>query len=138
MVAFVPPGHPCPSCPPSAPARPPTRSVAADPTRRAHPVKVTPSGRSLRSLPPVAPYDGAPRPPGGRVAHRAELVAPPRGPHGSPLLLCCGSLLTPQVVRDAWRGVEDGMSLVRSAKTVTLVLLSTTPPGIEQAHPLVG
>ena len=53
-------------------ARP--RSGSTNPTRLAHPVKVAPSGRSP---------DRAPRPPGGRVATRAELVAPPRGPDRS-------------------------------------------------------
>src|SRR5260221_2470752 len=81
MVALVPPGHRVTPVHRGRrllpPARPPARSLRTRP----------PDGRTpSRALPPVAPYDGAPRPPGGRGAHRAELVAPPRGPPGPPRL----------------------------------------------------
>src|SRR5262249_609873 len=130
-AAFVPPGHgsggrlvrdlptrpaplgrcvpyPPPPPPPPPPSRPPPPPHPHRP-RPAHPVKVAPD---------VAPGDGAPRRPGDGAAHRAELVAPSRGPHGSRR--------------------RSGVRLLGSEKALTLVDVSTTPQGIEQAHPLIG
>jgi hypothetical protein len=108
-VAFVPPGHGSGGCLLlDLHTRPLARSLRTLPDRR------TPSRSLLGSL----PVTGTPRRPGDGAAHRAELVAPSRGPHGSRRRL--------------------GVCLLGGEKTVTLVHCTTTPHGIEQAHPLIG
>jgi hypothetical protein len=81
--------------------RPLARSLRTLPDRR------TPSRSRLASL----PVTGTPRRPGDGAAHRAELVAPSRGPHGSRR--------------------RSGMCLLGGEKALTLVDFATIPHGIE-------
>jgi hypothetical protein len=108
-AAFVPPGHGSGGrLMLDLHTRPLARSLRTLPDRR------TPSRSLLASL----PVTGTPRRPGNGAAHRAELVAPSRGPHGSRRRL--------------------RMRLLGDEKALTLVDFPTTPHGIEQAHPLIG